>query len=129
MANYITTVNPYFQQISPQDQQGLMPVFQNIGAQQANQNAALQQQMQNNQAAGQAFQQGGASGLNPLAMAAMLRGKKDQFGNSGMSQGMTNGGVTGNIYDNNGNLLTTGNAAPPAATFNQAFGGFGGMGD
>ena len=71
-------MNSYFSQVSPymqQDQQGLMPVFQNIAAQQANQNAALQQQMQNNQMAGQT-QGGGMGGLNPLAMAAMLR-KKD----------------------------------------------------
>ena len=69
--NYFTQVAPYFQQ---QDQ-GLMPVFQNIAAQQANQNAALQQQMQNNQMAGQT--QGGGGGMNPLAMAAMLRGKSN----------------------------------------------------
>ena len=125
MPNYFTNVNPYFQQ----DQSGLSPVFQNIATQQANQNAALQQQMQNNQMAGQAFQQGG-NGLNPLAMAAMLRGKQsNDFGNSGMSSGMINNGVTGNIYDNNGNLLSTGNAAPSAATWNQAFGGTGGIGD
>jgi len=124
MPNYFTTVNPYFQQ----DQSGLSPVFQNIATQQANQNAALQQQMMNNQAAGQAFQQGGG-GMNPLAMAAMLRGKKDQFGSSGMSNGMVNNGVTGNLYDNQGNLISTGNAAPAAATWNQAFGGTGGMGD
>ena len=68
MPNYFTTVNPYFAQ---PDQSGLMPVFQNIGQQQANQNAALQQQLQNNQAAGQAFQQG--SGMNPLALAAIDR--------------------------------------------------------
>jgi hypothetical protein len=67
---YFTTVAPYF---AEQDQ-GLMPVFQNIAQQQANQNAALQQQMQNNQMAGQ-VQGGGMSGINPLAMAAMLRGK------------------------------------------------------
>ena len=69
--NYFTQVAPYFQQ---QDQ-GLMPVFQNIATQQANQNAALQQQMQNNQMAGQT--QGGGGGMNPLAMAAMLRGKSN----------------------------------------------------
>ena len=46
MPNYFTNVNPYFQQISPLEQQGLSPVFQNIAAQQANQNAALQQQNQ-----------------------------------------------------------------------------------
>ena len=70
--NYFTQVAPYFQQ---QDQ-GLMPVFQNVTQQQANQNAALQQQMQNNQMAGQTHG-GGMSGLSPLAMAAMLRGKPD----------------------------------------------------
>jgi 3-oxoacyl-(acyl-carrier-protein) synthase len=70
--NYFTQVAPYFQQ---QDQ-GLMPVFQNIAAQQANQNAALQQQMQNNQMAGQT-QGSGMGGMNALAMAAMLRGKSN----------------------------------------------------
>jgi hypothetical protein len=69
--NYFTQVAPYMQQ----DQQGLMPVFQNIAQQQANQNAALQQQMQNNQMAGQV--QGGGGGMNALAMAAMLRGKSN----------------------------------------------------
>jgi hypothetical protein len=121
--NYFTQVAPYMQQ----DQGGLSPVFQNIAQQQANQNAALQQQMQNNQMAGQTH--GGGGGMNPLAMAAMLRGKKDNFGSSGMSSGMTNGGVTGNLYDNYGNLISSGNAAPSAATWNQAFGGTGGMGD
>ena len=122
--SYFTQVAPYFQQ---QDQ-NLNPVFQNIGGQQANENAALQQQMQNNQAAGQAYQQGGMGGLSPLAMAAALR-KTTPFGSSGMSEGMINNGVTGNIYDNYGNLLSTGNAAPSAATWNQAFGGTGGMSD
>lgn len=120
---YFTTVAPYF---AEQDQ-GLNPVFQNIAAQQANQNAALQQQNQQVQQAGQ-VQGGGMSGMNPMMMAMMLRGKKDNFGNSGMSSGMTNAGVTGNIYDNNGQLLTTGNLAPSAATWNQAFGGTTGMG-
>ena len=121
--SYFTQVAPYMQQ----DNQGLMPVFQNIAQQQQNQNAALQQQMQNNQMAGQ--QHGGSmGGLNPLAMAAMLRGKTSGFGNSGMSSGMTNGGVTGNIYDNYGNLMSSENAAPSAATWNQAFGGTTGMG-
>jgi hypothetical protein len=122
--NYFAQVAPYMQQ----DQQGLSPVFQNIAAQQQNQNAALQQQMQNNQMAGQTHGSS-MSGLNPLAMAAMLRGKKDSFGSSGMSSGMTNGGITGNLYDNYGNLISSGNAAPSAATWNQAFGGIGGMGD
>ena len=61
------------QPINPQEQQGLMPVFQNIGSQQTNQNAALQQQNQLVNQAGQTQQKGG---MNPMAMAAMLR-KKD----------------------------------------------------
>jgi hypothetical protein len=69
--NYFTTVNPYFAQ---QDQQGLNPVFQNIAAQQANQNAALAQQNQQVQQAGQT-QGNGMSGMNPMMMAMMLRGK------------------------------------------------------
>jgi hypothetical protein len=67
---YFTTVAPYF---AEQDQ-GLNPVFQNIAAQQANQNAALQQQNQQVQQAGQ-VQSGGMSGMNPMMMAMMLRGK------------------------------------------------------
>jgi hypothetical protein len=71
--NYFTQVSPYMQQ----DNQGLLPVFQNIAAQQANQNAALQQQNQQVQQAGQV--QGGSGGMNPMAMAAMLRNKKPEM--------------------------------------------------
>ena len=64
------------QPINPQEQQGLMPVFQNIAAQQANQNAALGQQ---NQLVQQAGQTGQGGSMNPMAMAMMLRkGKPDQ---------------------------------------------------
>jgi hypothetical protein len=66
-------MNPYI--LPPQQMQdvsGLQPVFQNIGQQQANQQAALAQQGQLANQAGQS--QGG--GMNPLAMAMMLR-KKD----------------------------------------------------
>jgi hypothetical protein len=64
--NYFTNVNPYF----AQQDQGLSPVFQNIAQQQQNQNAALAQQNQLTQQAGQIGQQGG---MNPMMMAAMLR--------------------------------------------------------
>jgi hypothetical protein len=69
--NYFTTVNPYFAQ---QDQQGLNPVFQNIAQQQANQNMALQQGMNLTNQAGMTTEgkQAGA-GMNPIAMAQMLR--------------------------------------------------------
>ena len=57
-----------------QDVSGLQPVFQNTGQQQMNQQMALAQQNQLAQQAGQT--QGG--GMNPLAMAAMLRNKDPQ---------------------------------------------------
>jgi hypothetical protein len=69
--SYFTTVNPYF----AQQDQGLSPVFQNIAQQQQNQNAALAQQNQLTQQAGQVQQSGG---MNPMAMAAMLRKKPGQ---------------------------------------------------
>jgi hypothetical protein len=80
---YFTTVGSYMTPVNPQEQQGLMPVFQNIAQQQQNQNAALAQQNQLVQQAGQTQQQGG---MNPMAMAMMLRKKKpdyDQYQTSG----------------------------------------------
>lgn len=69
-------MNPYIQQAQGLDQQGLSPVFQNIASQQANQNAMIAQQNQLvNQASGVG---GGGSGMNPLAMAAALRGKQPE---------------------------------------------------
>lgn len=66
-------INPYIMPQGQQDLSGLNPVYQNIGMQQANQNAAMQQGMGMTQAAGQTQQSGG---MNPMMMAAMLR-KKD----------------------------------------------------
>jgi hypothetical protein len=57
-----------------QDVSGLQPVFQNFGQQQANQQAALAQQNQLMNQAGQS--QGG--GMNPMALAQMLRNKDPQ---------------------------------------------------
>jgi hypothetical protein len=69
-------MNPYILMPQPmQDVSGLQPVFQNIGQQQANQQAALAQQ---NQLANQAGQSQGGGGMNPMAMAAMLRNKDPQ---------------------------------------------------
>jgi len=72
--NYYTNVNPYMQSMSPQEQQGLNPVFQNIGAQQANQNAALQQGMDLTNQAGMTTKgkQAGV-GMDQMAMANALR--------------------------------------------------------
>jgi hypothetical protein len=64
-------MNPYI--LMPpkmQEVSGLQPVFQNFGQQQANQQAALAQQ---NQLVNQAGQMQGGGGMNQLAMAAMLR--------------------------------------------------------
>jgi len=54
------------------EQQGINPVFQNIGAQQQffNQQLGQGNQMSQSRSAGPSL-----AGLNPLAMAAMLRGK------------------------------------------------------
>jgi hypothetical protein len=66
-------MNPYILQGQPmQDVSGLQPVFQNFGQQQANQQAALAQQNQLVNQAGQT--QGG--GMNPLALAQALRKDK-----------------------------------------------------
>jgi len=68
-------MNPYI--LPPQQMQdvsGLQPVFQNFGQQQANQQAALAQQNQLVNQAGQS--QGG--GMNPMALAQMLRNKDPQ---------------------------------------------------
>ena len=86
--------NPYIQQGQQQDLGGLAPVFQNMAAQQANQNAALAQQ---NQLMNQASQVGASSGgMNPMAMAMMLRkGKSDPYANA---QTAMNQYGAGNVY-------------------------------
>ena len=68
--------NPYIQQMpQTQDLSGLSPVFQNIAQQQAMQNAAMQQAQGLTQDAGRTVQ----GGMNPMAMAMMLRkGEKPQ---------------------------------------------------
>lgn len=58
----------------PQEVSGIQPIFQNIGNQQAMQNMAMQQGMGLAQQVGQTGQQGG--GMNPMALAMMLRGQK-----------------------------------------------------
>ena len=68
-------MNPYIlPQLPMQDVSGLQPVYQNFGQQQANQQAALAEQNQLTNQLGQS--QGG--GMNPMAMAAMLRNKDPQ---------------------------------------------------
>ena len=68
-------MNPYILPPQPmQDVSGLQPVFQNFGQQQANQQAALAEQNQLMNQSGQS--QGG--GMNPMALAQMLRNKDPQ---------------------------------------------------
>ena len=72
--------NPYIQQmLQTQDLGGLNPVFQNISAQQAMQQQALQQGMDLTNQAGMTVdgKQAGA-GYNQLAMANALRNQQDQ---------------------------------------------------
>jgi hypothetical protein len=73
-------MNPYIMPMQqPQDIGGLSPYFQNIAQQQAMQNMAIQQGQGLTQAAGQT-QQGG---MNPMAMAMMLRkGQSDPYANA-----------------------------------------------
>ena len=72
--------NPYIQQMpQTQDLGGLSPYYQNIGAQQAMQQQALQQGMGLTNQAGMTVdgKQAGV-GMNPMAMAMMLRQGQDQ---------------------------------------------------
>jgi hypothetical protein len=125
-------MNPYLSQVAPQamqqDAYGQAPMMDTSGR-------AMAQNALNQQGATTAHQALGInknfmSQVDPVKLGMALRqmNPADQFGSSGMSSGMTNGGVTGNNYDANGQLISASNSAPPAATWNQSFGGTGGMG-
>jgi hypothetical protein len=99
-------MNPYILQgQAPQDLSGLQPVFQNFGQQQANQQAALAQQNQLVNQAGQ--NQGG--GMNPLALAQALRKNPSTPNNSDMpnpvspydSASLNNPAAQTNLYGSN----------------------------
>jgi hypothetical protein len=86
--------NPYIQQMpQTQDLGGLSPYMQNIAAQQAMQNMAMQQAQGLTQDAGRTVQ----GGMNPLAMAMMLRKgqKSDPYANA---QAAMNQYGAGNVY-------------------------------
>ena len=85
--------NPYIMQMpQTQDLGGLSPYYQNIAQQQANQNMAMQQAQGLTQQAGQTAQ----GGMNPMAMAMMLRkGKSDPYANA---QAAMNQYGAGNVY-------------------------------
>jgi len=72
-------MNPYI--LMPQQQQdvsGLQPVYQNIAAQQLMHDQALAQQNQQVQQTGQ--KPSGGGGMNPMALAQMLRGGNPYLG-------------------------------------------------
>ena len=85
--------NPYIMQMpQTQDLGGLAPYYQNIAQQQAMQNMAMQQAQGLTQQAGQTAQ----GGMNPMAMAMMLRkGKSDPYANA---QAAMNQYGAGNVY-------------------------------
>ena len=79
------------------NQQGLNPVFQNIGSQQAYMN---QQLGQGNQMAQPTSHGPNISGLNPLAMAMMLRNKKPETMGTGQTPDYNNPYTnTGGYFD------------------------------
>jgi hypothetical protein len=63
-------MNPYILMPQQQDVSGLQPVYQNIAAQQLMHDQALAQQ---NQQVQQAGQKPSGGGMNPMALAQMLR--------------------------------------------------------
>ena len=102
---YIVTVPP-----QQQDQQGLMPVFQNTNAQQQ----YLANQLREQQQSGHRGQSGGSSGMNPMDLAKML--KNGQQANS-LSNGMSNPYSFGGSTSNNLSAYTPWNQSATANTY------------
>jgi len=71
--------NPFIQQGQQQDIGGLAPMFQNISSQQAALNQAMAQNQGLTQQAGQTA---GGGGMNPMAMAMMLRKDSNPYTNA-----------------------------------------------
>lgn len=124
---YFSNVGQYFAQMSPQEQQGLMPVFQNIGAQQANQNAAMQQSNAMTQVAGDAFKKGGG-GSNPMAMAMALRGKQSGSSNLGARADMAMNSQASPYLQNQVSQLGS-STSNPFSYYNMGTNGFGNYGE
>ena len=95
--------NPYTSVYMPNgflnDQTGLSPVFQNIGAQQAFENQQIQQGNQLASNVSQAYQNNGS--MNPLAMAQALR-----QGNGNVSLPQTNSPMMNNVSGMGGSTGT-----------------------
>ena len=119
--------NPYIQQMpQTQDLGGLAPYYQNIGAQQAMQNMAMQQAQGLTQQAGQTAQ----GGMNPLAMAMMLRkGEKPQgSSNLGARLDMALNSQASPYLQNQVSQLGS-STFNPFSDYNMGTGGFGNYGE
>jgi len=119
--------NPYIQQMpQTQDLGGLNPVFQNIANQQAMQNMAMQQAQGLTQDAGRTVQ----GGMNPLAMAMMLRkGEKPQgSSNLGARLDMALNSQASPYLQNQVSQLGS-STSNPFSDYNMGTGGFGNYGE
>ena len=127
MNDYFTNVGSYMLPTDPNDLARLNPTFQNIGAQQANQNMAMQQGNQLTQQAGQTGQQGG---MNPMAMAMALRGGKKPEGSSnlGARVDMALNSQASPYLQNQVNQLGS-STSNPFSNYNMGTGGFGNYGE
>lgn len=121
-------MNPYIQQGQQQDIGGLSPVFQNLAAQQANQNAALAQQ---NQLVNQASQTGASGGgMNPMALAMALRGGKNKIDTSNLGARLDmalNSKASPMLQDEVAKLGSS--TSNPFSNYNMGTGGFGNYGE
>jgi len=119
--------NPYIQQMQQtQDLGGLNPVYQNIANQQAMQNMAMQQAQGLTQDAGRTVQ----GGMNPLAMAMMLRkGEKPQgSSNLGARLDMALNSQASPYLQNQVSQLGS-STSNPFSDYNMGTGGFGNYGE
>jgi hypothetical protein len=119
--------NPYIQQMpQTQDLGGLSPYMQNIANQQAMQNMAMQQAQGLTQDAGRTAQ----GGMNPLAMAMMLRkGEKPQgSSNLGARLNMALNSQASPYLQNQVSQLGS-STSNPFSDYNMGTGGFGNYGE
>jgi hypothetical protein len=119
--------NPYIQQMpQTQDLGGLSPYMQNIANQQAMQNMAMQQAQGLTQDAGRTVQ----GGMNPLAMAMMLRkGEKPQgSSNLGARLNMALNSQASPYLQNQVSQLGS-STSNPFSDYNMGTGGFGNYGE
>ena len=122
-------MNPFIQQGQQQDIGGLSPVFQNISQQQANQNMALQQGMDLTNQAGMTTKgkQAGV-GMDPKAMAEMLRKGKDMGANVMARADMAlNSQASPYLQDQVSQLGSS--TSNPFSNYNMGIGGFGNYGE